>query len=280
LKEFPNDNEVDMEEKKLVRGFCPLSSSSKGNAIYIQTHDTKILIDCGLSGKRMKESLQHLGVSIDDIDAILITHEHIDHIRGLNILGVRHQIPILANSETAKEIVRIIGDCPKFHIFSTGESFVFKDLLIHPFSVSHDAADPVMFTIQFDDVKLGFCTDLGMVSSLVEHNLRGCDHLYVESNHQPEMVYASSRPPVYKERVLGRSGHLSNAECAGLIAKVHHEGLKTVTLAHLSEECNSPEMARKVVEEGLSRAGIDVELHIAPANSIGAPILITQPAMV
>ena len=129
-------------------------------------------------------------------------------------------IPILANHETAKGIVNTFHDCPKFKIFSTGETFEFGDLEIHPFSIQHDTLDPVAFTIRLDHLKLGFCTDLGFATSLVQTRLQGCDYLYLESNHQPDMVLASNRPLIYKQRVLSRSGHLSNEDCGNLLAEV------------------------------------------------------------
>ena len=253
-------------------GFCPLASSSQGNCIYLGTQNTKILIDCGISGKRCKERLADLEIDISEIDAILVTHEHIDHIRGLKVLAFRHGIPVLANHETAKAIVENFGDCPKFKIFSTGEAFEFADLKIHPFSIQHDAADPVAFTMHVDGLKLGFCTDLGFASSLVKMNLQDCDYLYVEANHEPSMVHASPRPMVYKQRVLSRSGHLSNEACGELLNTVFHDGLKHVHLAHLSGECNSPEMALQVVSQALEEEGNRVELSIAYPDRVSRAV--------
>lgn len=244
-------------------GFCPLSSGSQGNCIYLGSSKTKILIDCGISGRRCVQLLEEIGVGIDEIDAVLVSHEHGDHIRGLKVLAFRYGIPVLANHETAKAVAEILGDCPKFKIFSTGEAFEFGDFEIRPFSIQHDAADPVAFTIHFDGIKLGFCTDLGFVSSLVLAHLQECDYLYVEANHEPSMVHSSPRPMVYKQRVLGRSGHLSNEACAQLLNAVFHEGLKHVHLAHLSSECNSPEVAINVISEILAREGNSVELSVA-----------------
>jgi phosphoribosyl 1,2-cyclic phosphodiesterase len=255
-----------------MKGFCPLASGSKGNCIYLGTDNTKILIDAGLSAKAISNKLQQINVNVADIDAILVTHEHSDHIQGLKVLAYRMGIPVLANTETAKGIVESFHDCPKFKIFSTGETFEFGDLEIHPFSIQHDTADPVAFTIKIGSMKLGFCTDLGFVTSLVTNKLRDCDYLYVEANHQPSMVHASSRPMVYKQRVLGRTGHLSNEACANLLTDVAHSGLKHVHLAHLSSECNSPEMALKVIKEILEAKGISLEMCIAPQEMISKPI--------
>ena len=139
-------------------GFCPLASGSKGNCIYLGTPQTKILIDAGLGTKLVTKRLEEIGVSLSEIDAILITHEHTDHILGLSSLGCKMQIPIFANRETAGGIYSVLKECPRFKIFSTGETFEFGDLEIHPFSIKHDALDPVAFTIRLNGLKLGFCT--------------------------------------------------------------------------------------------------------------------------
>ncbi len=253
-------------------GFCPLASGSKGNCIYLGTGQTKILIDAGLSAKAITNKLAQINVDIGDIDAILISHEHSDHIQGLKVLAYRLGIPVLANTETAKGIVEHFHDCPKFKIFSTGETFEFGDLEIHPFSIQHDTVDPVAFTIRTNGLKLGFCTDLGFVTSLVVNQLRNCDYLYVEANHQPSMVHASARPMIYKQRVLGRSGHLSNEACGQLLAQVAHPNLKHVHLAHLSSECNSPEVALNVVQGILRENGIQLDICVAPQEMISKAI--------
>jgi phosphoribosyl 1,2-cyclic phosphodiesterase len=253
-------------------GFCPLASGSKGNCIYLGTERTKVLIDAGLSAKAIKQRLEEIHVDIADIDAIIITHEHIDHIQGLKVLALKTGIPVFANHETARGIVDVLHDCPKFKIFSTGESFAFGDFEFHPFSIQHDTLDPVAFTVKLDSFKLGFCTDLGFVTSLVRNQLRNCDYLYVEANHQPSMVHASSRPMVYKQRVLSRSGHLSNEDCGQLLADVYHSGLKHVHLAHLSSECNTPETAIQVVRGILEKQGIQLDLCTAPQEKISKPV--------
>lgn len=256
-----------------MEGFCPLASGSKGNCIYLGTKNTKILIDAGLSGKAIIARLAQINVDIADIDAILITHEHSDHIQGLKVLAYKYGIPVFANQETAKGIVETFHDCPKFKIFSTGETFEYGDLEIHPFSIQHDTRDPVAFTIRLNDLKLGFCTDLGFVTSLVQTKLQQCDYLYVEANHQPSMVHASARPMVYKQRVLGRSGHLSNEACGQLLCQVYHPKLKHVHLAHLSSECNSPETALTVINELLASKGIAIDIGIAHQEHVSKAVL-------
>jgi phosphoribosyl 1,2-cyclic phosphodiesterase len=255
-----------------MKGFCPLASGSKGNCIYLGTSSTKVLIDAGLSGRMIQSKLSEIGVALEEIDAIFITHEHTDHIQGLKVLALNKGIPVFANTETAKGIVDTFHDCPKFRIFSTGETFEFKDLEIHPFSIQHDTMDPVAFTMRVDNLKLGFCTDLGFVTSLVQNQLQECDYLYLEANHQISMVHASARPMVYKQRVLGRTGHLSNDACGDLLSKIAHPKLKHVHLAHLSSECNTHDTALNVVQGILKDNGIDIDMCIAPQDRISKAI--------
>ena len=255
-----------------MKGFCPLASGSKGNCVYLGTGKTKILIDAGLSGKAITSRLQDINVDIGDIDAILITHEHTDHIQGLKVLAYKMGIPVFANTDTAKAIVDHFHDCPKFKIFSTGETFEFGDLEIHPFSIQHDTVDPVAFSIRTGDLKLGFCTDLGFATSLVTRQLSNCDYLYLESNHQISMVHSSARPMIYKQRVLGRNGHLSNEACGELLTQIATPRLKHVHLAHLSSECNSPEVALQVVGGILQEHGISLDMCVAPQEMISKAI--------
>ena len=252
-------------------GFCPLASGSKGNCIYVGAKNTRVLIDAGISFKMTAARLAEIGVEIDTIQAILITHEHVDHIAGLAVLADRLKIPVLANAETAKAICAALGMRPRFKIFTTGEPFEFGDLFVQPFSVPHDTLDPVAFRVEVGGRRLGFCADLGHVTSLVRKSLERCDYLYLEANHQPSMVHASARPRVYKERVLGRQGHLSNEDSAALLRSIFHIELKHVHLAHLSKECNSEELALKIVADALE--GKSVELSIAYQDKVSRPIL-------
>lgn len=251
-------------------GYCPLASGSKGNSIVVSNGKHKVLIDAGLSGRATMQRLAELDIDLSEIDAILVTHEHTDHIRGLKVLALKHGIPILANSETAKAICTFLGAVPKFQIFSTGEPFSFKGFEFTPFTIQHDAADPVAFTARFDELKIGFCADLGFATTLVRAHLQECDYLYLEANHEPSMVYASPRPMIYKQRVLGRAGHLSNEACGELLAHVASDRLRHVHLAHLSSECNHPEKALEVV--GAAVAHLSIELDVAPQETIGRRI--------
>lgn len=244
-------------------GFLPLASGSKGNCLFVGSRSTRVLIDAGISCSTILQRLQDASIDPKTIQAILVTHEHSDHINGLPLLAHKLNIPVLANADTAKGIYAAFGERPKFKIFTTGETFQFGDLLVHPFSIPHDTLDPVAFTIQTNGLKLGICADLGHATSLIKKQLEKCDFLYLEANHEPSMVHASSRPAILKQRILGKTGHLSNAQCADLLVSVFHSGLKHVHLAHLSSECNTEEVALKVVTDTLMAHQLSVELTIA-----------------
>ena len=250
-------------------GFCPLASGSKGNCLYFGSKNAKVLIDAGLSGKQIRMRLQQINVALEEIDAVMITHEHMDHIEGLKVLS-KMNIPVIANAGTARGIYASLRVKPRFKIFTTNETFEFKDLTVHPFSIQHDTLDPVGYTIRFDCQKMGICTDLGFASSLVVSNLEGCDYLYLEANHDVNMLHASSRPEANKQRILGRQGHLANEASAGLLSAVSHAGLKRVYLAHLSEECNHPDRALSVVRQAVGSA---LDIRIAWQNRLSDPLL-------
>jgi phosphoribosyl 1,2-cyclic phosphodiesterase len=244
-----------------VKRFCPLASGSKGNCTFVETAQTRLLFDAGISLKAVVDRLAELEVEPESIDGVVISHEHIDHIRSLGPLVSRYGIPLLANAETAKAIYAALGFLPAFKIFTTGERFEYKGITIHPFSVSHDAVDPVAFTLTCQGWKIGICTDLGFASAPVITALEGCTHLVLEANHEPRLVHASGRPEPLKQRILGRSGHLSNQAAGKLLAQLVHDGLEDVYLAHLSEECNHPDLAlRRVSEEAGSHT---TRLHVA-----------------
>lgn len=253
-----------------MKVFCPLASGSKGNCLLLSSGSTRILIDVGISVKQIEERLSFFNLRLEQIDAVVITHEHADHIKGLEVLCKKTKIPVLANTQTAKAILESISVPPNFKIFSTGETFVFGDIELHPFSIQHDTVDPVAFTAKIENTKFGICTDLGFATSLVKLHLKNCDYLYLESNHEPSMVHACSRSMVYKQRVLGRQGHLSNQACAELLQEVLHKGLKHVYLAHLSEECNHPEVALKSSANVLK--DLDCKLSIAFQEKMSAPL--------
>ena len=253
-------------------GFCPLASGSSGNSIYFGSKKTKILIDLGISVKELKKRLNEIDVKIEEIQAILITHDHMDHIAGLKTLINNYDIPIITNSETAKGIYSLLKIEPRFKIFTTGEEFEFEDLKVFPFSIQHDTLDPVGYIIEFDDIKIGFCTDLGFVTTLVKNALIKCNYLYLESNHDVNMLLSSNRPEYLKKRILSRQGHLSNDESNNLLQKLLHPNLKHIFLAHLSEECNSQEKAYKLVQELLEKNNNKTKLSIAYQDKVSEKV--------
>lgn len=234
-----------------MAGFFPLASSSQGNCSYLETDSCKILIDAGISKQAITRHLAALQVHPEDIQAIFISHEHSDHIAGLKSFIKTYHTPIVCNLDTAKHLCRHLDTQPNFVIFSTGETFSFHDLLIHTFNVPHDAADPVGFIFQYREEKLGFCTDLGCVTSWIAHQLYDCDYLFVESNHDPELVRLSTRSHVYKDRVLSKLGHISNQECGRLLQRVLTPRIKKIYLGHLSKESNTPELALSTVSSAI-----------------------------
>lgn len=247
---------------------CPLASGSKGNSLYIRGGSTQILIDAGLSYKQLEKRLHDIQVKVSEIDAVVVTHEHIDHIKGITSLSRKLGIPIFANSDTAKAMYEILGVPLSFKIFCTGESFEYGEFFFSPFGLQHDAVNPVGFAIETEGWKIGICTDLGSVTSIVRKELQNCHLLYVEANHQPTMVHACSRPISYKQRVLSRQGHLSNEECADLISSVLHPNLKQIYLAHLSSECNVPRLAKEIIEKRLQALGYSVPISIAHQDRV------------
>lgn len=248
--------------------FCPLASGSKGNAYWLKTDQVSLLIDVGISMRELERRLSLLNASLQDIDAILVTHEHHDHIAGLKSVTNAYSIPVLTNYLTAEAIVESIDDCPKFKIFTTGEPFFFRGVEIHSFSVQHDGIEPVGLTISDGQTKIGLCTDIGFMTKSVLHKLKDSHLLVLEANHQPDFVLACSRPDSYKRRVLGRLGHLSNQSCAEALRELAHSSLQQIYLAHLSSECNRPELAMKTVQDTVGDSFRHIPIDIALQDTL------------
>ena len=226
-----------------MKAFCSLGSGSKGNASYIASQECQLLVDVGFTCRQIELRLAQHEITIEQLDGILITHEHQDHVRGLEILQKKQSIPIYCNQETAKAIQQHSSLKLPLRIFPMHESFSIKDIEVNPFSIQHDTLDPAAFTFHSEGITLGICTDLGCVTSLVRNSLKECHYLVIESNHDVDMLHASDRPLHYKQRVIGRQGHLSNEQCSQLLQEIAHPHLKKVFLAHLSDECNEPTIA-------------------------------------
>jgi phosphoribosyl 1,2-cyclic phosphodiesterase len=231
--------------------FCVLGSGSKGNATYLESGGTSLLIDAGMSGVELQKRLYAIGVELSAIDAILVTHEHNDHVQGVGVLSRRVKIPVYANAATFSAASKTINKLYSYNEFETGQAFHFRNLEIHPFSISHDTDDPVGFRISNERVSFGYCTDTGKVSKLMLHRLGSCQALVLESNHDIEMLQNGTYPPYLKQRIRSGQGHLDNKATAAFLQKLAHEKLQHVVLAHLSEENNHPEIAFHAVTEAL-----------------------------
>ncbi len=223
--------------------FCVLGSGSRGNATYIESGGTGILIDAGMSGIELQKRLASVGVALSALAAILVTHEHNDHIQSVGVLSRRVKIPVYANEATFAAASKTVNRLYSYNEFETGTPFHFRNLEIHPFAISHDTEDPVGFRISDGDVSLGYCTDTGKVSRLMRHRLASCQALVLESNHDIAMLQHGSYPPYLKQRIRSSHGHLDNVESAAFLRELLHEELQHVVLAHLSEENNHPEIA-------------------------------------
>jgi len=232
--------------------FCVLGSGSKGNATYIESGGTGILIDAGMSGIELQKRLSSIGVELSAVAAIMVTHEHNDHVQGVGVLSRRAKIPVYANPATFSAASKIINRLFSYNEFETGGTFHFRNLEIHPFAISHDTEDPVGFRISDGNVSLGYCTDTGKVSRLMQHRLASCHALVLESNHDIEMLQNGTYPPYLKQRIRSSQGHLDNMEAAAFLQELVHEKLQHVVLAHLSQENNHPEIAYHAAVEALS----------------------------
>lgn len=252
--------------------FCPISSGSSGNSLYIGAGESHILIDAGLSGIRIQERLKALSVDTQKICAIFISHEHSDHIQGVGVLSRRFDIPIYASLKTWHTLDRynMIGKIAPHNkkTFSHGESVSINgDLFLKPFQTSHDASDPSGFNIFAGDYKMSVSTDLGTVTDSVKENIYDSDILLIESNHDLDMLKNGSYPWMLKKRILGDFGHLSNVTCGTLLADIYSPRIKHVYLGHLSEENNLPLLALDTVKSILFANKIDPDkdfsLHLA-----------------
>jgi phosphoribosyl 1,2-cyclic phosphodiesterase len=222
---------------------CVLASGSKGNSIYVSDGSTAILVDAGLSGIEIERRLKSRDLSPESLHAIVVSHEHDDHIRGVGVLSRRYGLPVYMSSKTFEAASPQIKKLKQTVAFNCGTSFKINTLNIHPFSISHDAADPAGFTIALNQKKIGIATDLGIATAMVRHHLKACDLLILEANHDPDMLISGPYPWHLKQRVNGRTGHLSNRDSRILLEEIQHQQLQHVILAHLSETNNTPEKA-------------------------------------
>jgi phosphoribosyl 1,2-cyclic phosphodiesterase len=265
-------SEISGEFKYMSLEVCVLASGSSGNCIYIASANTRVLIDAGLSAKQIAIRLEQIGVSPESINGICISHEHGDHIGGIRVMQKRHNIPIYSNAGTLNGIMRQ----PKSHeiavkVFQTGSAFEIGDITIEPFSVPHDAYEPVGFRLTANGISVGSVTDLGMPTALVRDKLTGCKAIVIEANHDEDLLREALRPWPLKQRIRSRQGHLSNIDAARLISECATEHLEHVFLAHLSSDCNTPDTAIRTVASQLRLDGLDhIQLEISHASRISS----------
>lgn len=219
---------------------CSLASGSKGNCLLLETGDTRLLLDAGLSLRETVSRLDSVAFDANNIDAILVTHEHMDHIRSAGSFARRYKVPVIVSYSTRKAAGKALNKTNLIE-FEAGYSFAFRDLMIDPFPVTHDCADPVGFVVESVEGRFGSATDLGVVTRLVREKLRNCRAMNLESNHDPEMLQNGPYPWHLKQRIRSRHGHLSNDESLELLHELAHGGLEALVMAHLSEVNNHPD---------------------------------------
>lgn len=233
--------------------FTSLYSGSTGNSLLVQTENTKILVDCGVSAKKIVDALTSFHTNINEIDAIIVTHEHSDHVQSLGTISSKYNIPVFANNKTWDNMLKQrdkISDNNK-KIFSVNENFEINDLIIKPFSIPHDAANPCGFNIYKNNKKLSIATDIGHITKEILSSLEGTDFLMLEANYDPEILKCCSYPYILKSRIAGPIGHLSNEMAGKTISYLMKSGLSSVVIGHLSKENNFPELAYKTVVDEL-----------------------------
>ncbi len=250
--------------------FCPLASGSRGNSVFVSAGGVSILVDAGLSGVELERRMASKNISPESISAIVITHEHTDHIKGAGILSRRYNIPLYINKKTFLGAEKKMGKVDCFEYFQCGVGFNIGDIRVEPFSISHDALDPAGLTIEYENIKIGIATDMGVVTNLVREHLKGCSLLYIEANHDYDMLMHGSYPWHLKQRIKGRTGHLSNRDTADMLSEIKSDALSYVILAHLSEENNTPDRAFNTINETIGACG--VKLYVAMPHKPGEMI--------
>ena len=253
--------------------FCPLASGSSGNNIYVGTEHTHILFDAGLTGKCIEQRLGEMGVSGHEIDALFITHEHLDHIKGAGIISRRFNIPIYATQGTWDAMEKDLGNIArsnKKYIY-TGENCVVNDISINPFNIPHDAAEPVGYNIFVGNNKVSIATDLGHITDEIKQSIVDSDILLLESNYDLDMLRNGSYPFYLKKRISGDKGHLCNDLAGETLVDIMSEKLKYVYLGHLSDENNTPHKAfdtvAAILENNNIKIGKDVFMDLATRYS-------------
>lgn len=248
--------------------FSVLGSGSRGNATMVATGSTSILIDAGFSGRELAARLEAVGRTPDQIAAIVLTHEHGDHTRGAGVFARAHGTPLYMTGGTREACRRLLKGTETVHVYRPGYPVTLEDLEIEPFITVHDAAEPVAVAVSdvATGLRLGIATDMGRPGVQAKHALGGCDALVIESNHDAEMLWAAPYPTAVKSRIASSQGHLSNQAAADLALELLGPRLSAIVLAHLSEETNTPALARSVMERALRRKGYEGQVLVAASD--------------
>ncbi len=230
--------------------FASIGSGSRGNATIIQHGKTTLMVDCGFSARETEKRLQRLGLDAQQLTALLVTHEHADHVNGVRVLAMRYKLPIYATRGTAS----CLADDVQSHIREIGfdEPIAINDIGVTPYPVPHDAREPSQFVFESGQHKVGLLTDTGSSTPIIEAALNECDALMLEANHDAEMLEHGDYPDHLKYRVAGRFGHLNNAQSAALLAKINTQKLQHIVAMHLSEKNNSPEIVAPLFANALN----------------------------
>ena len=260
---------------------CSIASGSSGNCVYVGSDTTHLLMDVGISGKRTEAGLAELGLTMKDIDAICITHEHADHISGLGVLARKYGVPIYATRGTVEAIRKTSSlgqiDESLFRVIVPDERCIIKDIALYPVRTYHDAADPVAYRIDHDGRRIGLITDLGCYNDYTVECLRNLDLLYLEANHDVHMLQVGPYPYYLKQRILGERGHLSNESAGKLLSRLLHDNMQAIVLGHLSKENNLPELAYESVRVEVTMSdteysGNDFPLYVAKRDVVSEVI--------
>lgn len=261
--------------------FCSLYSGSSGNSIFIASDNAKVLIDAGLAGKNIDDALKHIGEESSSIDGIFITHEHIDHIKGVGVLSRKYDIPIYANDNTWAVMEKNIGKIKEHNIriMDRRSSITINDLEIRSFNIPHDAIAPVGYTVSSAGKNASVVTDFGVFTEEIRDNIIDSDIILLESNHDVNMLRMGPYPYKLKLRVLGENGHLSNEDCgSAIVSLLKNDKKKQIVLGHLSGTNNHPDLAYQTVVDVLSENGIrpgdDVILQLASRHNPSEIILL------
>jgi phosphoribosyl 1,2-cyclic phosphodiesterase len=254
---------------------CVLASGSKGNAIYVSNEKSALLVDAGLSAIEIERRLRSRGINPCALDAIVVSHEHTDHVQSVGVLSRRFRLPVYINEPTLSAAGARLGSLHEIRRFHRGIAFHIGRLSIHPFAVCHDAADPVGFTIEDGGAKIGIATDLGVATRLVSHHLKGCCLMVLEANHDPKMLEQGPYPWELKQRIRGRLGHLSNEASRDLLSGVFSPQLEHVVVAHMSETNNRPDRALACLQEAVDCDAI--RFTLAEQHAAGDMITLDGP---